>query len=147
MKDSRKGANRKPLFRTLTVTGGTPTRTCGTCTACCTPYIVAELDKPAGVTCQYVLPEGGCGCYHERPAPCRRFQCLWLKDLLPDGMRPDEVGYIVATNWLGGFLQVNEMVPGATENCPRFRAWRDELSLRDIELHIVPPIEPPVPSL
>lgn len=134
-----KSPHRKPVFRTLTV-ADTPVRSCGTCQACCSPYLVIEVDKPAGVPCQHLQAEGGCGIYHERPGPCRRFQCLWLKDLLPDPMRPDQVGYIVASNFLGGFVQVDELVPGATDRCPHFQAWRDELRLRDIELHINPPV-------
>jgi hypothetical protein len=150
------GGGARPSFRPLAMAAGgatVATRTCGECAACCIPYGIIEIEKPAGVPCRYILPTpggdavpayigGGCACYGTRPDPCRRFQCLWLKDIIPEEMRPDKVGYIVATNWSGGYVQVNELTEGATDRCLYFREWGAEVRRRGIELRIIPPIPP-----
>ncbi len=48
---------------------------CGTC--CVAPDITA-LDKPLGVSCRHLLPDGDCAVYEERPPVCR-------------GYRPDDI--------------------------------------------------------
>lgn len=142
-----------PGFRPLAMAGGATsaaTKSCGECAACCIPYRVPEIDKEAGERCQHILPRrdhadgpfytgGGCACYHTRPEACRRFHCLWLRDLLPDEMRPDKVGYIVATNWKGGYLLVNELTEGATNHCDHFQAWGAEVLRRGIKIRVLPP--------
>ena len=49
-------------------------RKCGACTLCCTALAVPELDKPNGVPCKHLTPEG-CGIYEDRPPSCRAFEC------------------------------------------------------------------------
>jgi hypothetical protein len=151
------GGDRRPAFRPLVMAGSSTgaskaAHTCGECAACCIPYRVPEIEKPAGVPCRYIVPSGdpdapayvggGCACYQSRPEPCRHFHCLWIKDLIPDEMRPDKVGYIVATNWAGGYVQVNELVPEATDRCLHFQPWVAEVRRRGIEVRIIPPIPP-----
>jgi hypothetical protein len=141
----KSGRGGRPLFRPLTVvtptapSSGDEARTCGSCTACCVPFVIEELDKPGGVPCVHLRPDGGgCGRYHTRPEPCRRFECLWLRGLVPEAMRPDRVGYLVSTDWSGSFLQVDELTPGATEGCPHFGPWADEVRLRGIPVLVLP---------
>jgi hypothetical protein len=51
---------------------------CGDCTACCTVLAVTELRKPMRIACEHICRDG-CRIYHERPAGCRQFNCLWLR--------------------------------------------------------------------
>jgi hypothetical protein len=72
----------------------TPSRQCGDCNICCTAMKVPALDKPAGVRCVHQTPQG-CGNYEHRPAPCREWYCLWVRDqhgLFNDSQRPDRLG-------------------------------------------------------
>jgi hypothetical protein len=72
---------------------------CGTCTACCNIFAIAELpDKPAGKWCTHCAVGVGCKIYEQRPATCRMFECLWLisqkqadpRNRLPAELRPDK---------------------------------------------------------
>lgn len=84
-------------------------RSCDGCTACCTIMRVDELDKPAGKTCEHLVP-GGCGIYESRPSGCRGWACIWRSgtDLLHEDERPDKIGVMLDT-W-------------APKDCPEARA-------------------------
>ena len=98
-------------------------RECGKCTLCCTFLAVAdkalELDTPAGKQCSKVCGSG-CGIYDRRPLPCRTFDCLWLKGLFPEEMRPDTLGVVVhaaplrINSYLRLFWIVTEATPDTT---------------------------------
>ncbi|MEI6790917.1 MAG: YkgJ family cysteine cluster protein [Myxococcaceae bacterium] len=83
------------------------TRTCSSCTACCTTLRIdsvpglstrfdtgEDLAKPAGVPCKY-LNSAGCTIYEVRPGVCRRFQCDWKLGLkeFPEQNAPLRIGY------------------------------------------------------
>lgn len=69
-------------------------RACGGCTLCCTALAVPELNKPNGVPCVHLTPEG-CGIYEDRPESCRVFQCAWLQGAGPRDTRPDRTGGVI----------------------------------------------------
>ncbi|MDB5513036.1 MAG: uncharacterized protein JWR08_2519 [Enterovirga sp.] len=66
------------------------TRECGSCTLCCKTMSVWEIDKPNGVWCRHVKSNRMCAIYETRPQSCRSFDCLWLRGVGPEGMRPDK---------------------------------------------------------
>ena len=55
-------------------------RTCGSCSLCCKVMEIKELKKPMNKWCSHCAKGGGCSIYPTRPAECRTFDCLWLKD-------------------------------------------------------------------
>lgn len=70
-------------------------RTCGTCTACCTVMGVAELGKPYAYPCLH-LCEAGCSIYPTRPSSCAGFECLWRQGAIGGpGMRPEKSGVLI----------------------------------------------------
>ena len=82
-----------------------PENTCGECRQCCiTPYIAAGNGwrgppKPSHVACDWCDREVGCLVYFNRPSPCRKFECLWLKSQgtnweMGSELRPDRSGVI-----------------------------------------------------
>ena len=82
-------------------------RTCGSCTLCCKVYGVAELHKPADTWCPSVQIGVGCAIYADRPYSCRTFRCAWLKGLVPEALRPDQI-HGVATLEADGHLEIHE---------------------------------------
>ncbi len=91
-------------------------RVCGGCTACCTVYPVAALNKKAGVTCQHVC-ETGCAIYSTHPQECKTYECLWRSNHLgTDEDRPDKSGVIFGSNFdqeLGLILYAQEFREGS----------------------------------
>jgi uncharacterized protein len=81
------------------------TRTCGSCTLCCTLLSVQSLGKGMNEPCRHQGP-GGCRIYAERPYACRMFDCLWLAGMGREDQRPDQI-HVVATAW-GTDLAVHE---------------------------------------
>jgi len=100
------------------VSGKSNSRRCGECTACCTVYPVAALNKPPGVTCQHVC-ETGCGIWGSHPQECKTFECLWRSNHLgTDEDRPDKSGVIFGSNFdneLGLILYAQEFREGSIE--------------------------------
>lgn len=47
---------------------------CTRCGACCVAPDIAALDKPLGVRCAHLGPDGLCACYEARPRVCRDYQ-------------------------------------------------------------------------
>jgi hypothetical protein len=103
----------------------TPTRQCGSCTACCDGWLNTEvngLKVSPGHPCPHSTP-GGCAIYATRPQyPCRDFQCGWMRwdSELPDWMRPNDCGAIVFLwfDWQGqkviNAVPVGEKIPERT---------------------------------
>lgn len=100
------------------------TRSCGTCTACCTSLAVKELDKPQGVVCNHLSRTSkGCDRYDTRPQSCRNFECLWLRDhkgsLIDGEFRPDRCGLVLDVTTphseLPQAIVVHEVWPGASQ--------------------------------
>ncbi|MEM9883228.1 MAG: hypothetical protein AAF800_09960 [Planctomycetota bacterium] len=94
-------------------------RACGSCTACCHSLVIEELHKPAFADCAHACPHGGgCKAYHDRPASCRGFRCLWLDGHLTEDDRPDRLGVIFTTTHddrVGVHPLVVEARPGAAQ--------------------------------
>lgn len=85
----------------LVVLGNKPVENkCGECTACCFVLKVnvgAEV-KPSFSKCPNLRDKlfPGCSIYKNRPASCKRYQCLWLKDGEKKlYMRPDQCGLVM----------------------------------------------------
>lgn len=95
-------------------------RRCGDCTACCHSMAITELDKPEWASCPNQRTPGltgrGCGSYHDRPASCRVFACLWLQgfSLTREEHRPDRCGVMLAATDNPRVVQARELWPGAT---------------------------------
>lgn len=69
-------------------------RDCGGCNVCCTAMHVRALNKPVGQVCEFQTASG-CGNYHDRPAACRQWFCMWVRDtgrVFTDADRPDRLG-------------------------------------------------------
>jgi hypothetical protein len=72
--------------------GLVPGRDCGACTVCCKELTVDTdaIRKVQGIACVHCIAGGGCGIYHQRPAICRDWFCLWRRYAwLDDTWRPD----------------------------------------------------------
>jgi hypothetical protein len=82
-------------------------RQCGECFACCAHFHVPEVPKKAGEICPHVCA-GGCAVYQSRPAPCREFECEWLKGTaLAEGLlRPDKEGLVLDSDAHRSVLRV-----------------------------------------
>lgn len=78
-------------------------RSCGGCTACCRPFRIEALKKPANQWCQHCKVGTGCKVYETRPMACRGFACLWLYGFGDREDRPD----LVEVVW-----DTYELVPG-----------------------------------
>ena len=109
-------------------------RSCGSCTACCSSLVIEELSKPAFTTCDHDCSSGcgsssnpdaeagdagGCAIYHDRPASCRSFRCLWLDGHLGEDDRPDKLGVIFTTTFdeqVGTHPLLVEAVPGRADD-------------------------------
>lgn len=92
-------------------------RSCGTCSLCCTILRVDELAKPAGRDCVHQRGAAGCGIHATRPPICRAYRCLWLQGGLEDDERPDRTGGIVdlETTGVGLRLAIRETRAGIFE--------------------------------
>lgn len=82
-----------------------PQNPCGECRQCCITLYIASgngwtsTPKPSHTPCEHCDHEVGCMVYFNRPAPCRAFECFWLKsqgtnwEMAPE-LRPDRGGVI-----------------------------------------------------
>jgi Fe-S-cluster containining protein len=99
-------------------------RSCGTCSLCCTVLRVDELSKLGGRDCVHQRGEAGCGIYETRPSICRAYQCLWMQGGLEDDERPDRTRGVVDLDAAGlsvGLL-IHEAETGAFDASPALRA-------------------------
>lgn len=119
-------------------------RSCGTCSHCCSVLRVDELGKRAGVDCVHQRRErgaGGCGIHATRPPICRAYECLWPQGGLEDDERPDSTGGIVdlETVGIGLRLGIREVRRGAFDESPALKAiaerYRSQMPVRitDVE--------------
>ena len=69
-------------------------RECGSCTLCCKLLGVDEISKPQGEWCSHCNIGVGCKIYRDRPNECKNFTCMWIAELLPLEMKPNEVGAV-----------------------------------------------------
>jgi len=68
--------------------------TCGDCTACCTIFGIAELNKPQHVTCKH-LRGSLCDIYEHRPKECAEYFCGWRQGFVTGTeRRPDKWGVV-----------------------------------------------------
>lgn len=100
------------------------TRSCGSCSLCCTVLRVDELGKLGGTPCLHQRPghpEGGCGIHTRRPKVCRGYRCLWLEGSLEEADRPDRLGAVLslATDGATPSLFVHEAELGSFDASPR----------------------------
>lgn len=73
----------------------TPTRTCGTCAACCKTHALWRLKKPNFTWCQHCSTRKSCDIYATRPGGCVEFRCTWLDGFGSQDERPDALGYVI----------------------------------------------------
>ncbi len=99
-------------------------RSCGTCSLCCTILRVDELAKPAGRDCVHQRGPHGCAIHATRPPICRSYRCLWLQGGLEDDERPDATGGVVdlEPTGVGLRLAIREGRPGAFDASPALQA-------------------------
>lgn len=64
-------------------------RTCGSCTLCCKLLEAHEIERPANEGCTQCSTKAGCAIYGSRPHACIDFECLLLRGVGPDELRPD----------------------------------------------------------
>lgn len=69
-------------------------RECAGCTLCCSILGVDGLKIPR-TPCRHQEEGVGCRIYIDRPEDCRDFKCAWRLELLPEHLKPSEVGYVV----------------------------------------------------
>jgi Fe-S-cluster containining protein len=78
-------------------------RECGECDMCCrwlSHDVYGQqitLDSP----CRFI--KNGCSIHKNRPAHCKRYECLWSQGVLPEWMFPKDIRIIVSVkNWPHG---------------------------------------------
>ena len=113
-----------------------PSRSCGSCTACCTAIGVQELDKPAGVRCAHLRPRHAkpCGIYEVRPPGCHLYACAWLQGVIPRRDRPDRIG-VVFDSTREGLVRAVDVWPGA-HLAPRVQAIIQVLAREGFMVHV-----------
>lgn len=73
-------------------------RDCGDCHACCDGHLIGEVYGHSfghGKKCFYFIQEK-CTIYEQRPEMCRKYQCAWTQNLLPEWMKPNKTGLLVS---------------------------------------------------
>ena len=95
-------ASETPAAEASRQVAGLPARECGSCTMCCKTMSVWEIEKPNGVWCKHVKGHKSCEIYESRPRSCRDFNCLWLRGVGTDAMRPDRSRIIMVEAEDGG---------------------------------------------
>lgn len=81
-------------------------RECGKCDLCCVLFHINDpktedfpgMHKPAHVRCEH-LTETGCNIHQHKGPTCNKYRCLWLRGVLPEWMKPDEIGLILDRFW------------------------------------------------
>ena len=78
-------------------------RECGECDLCCrwlSHDVYGQqitLDSP----CRFI--KNGCSIHKNRPAHCKRYECMWSQGVLPEWMFPKDIRIIVSVkNWPHG---------------------------------------------
>lgn len=89
-------------------------RECGDCTLCCTLLAVKELGKKAQTACEHEKCSK-CSIYESRPQSCRDFECLWLKGVVPESVKPNKCHVVLSATLDGSGMvaYVDPKHPGA----------------------------------
>lgn len=97
---------------------------------CCKLLAIEEVASPACRWCSHAIPGKGCGIYQDRPAPCRDFECLWLKVGLPAELRPDKSRVVLDSTTDGNRL-VAHVDPASPDAFRRGPVWHLLQQLQD----------------
>ena len=117
-----------PASNTMSSVPVLPSRECGSCTMCCKTMSVWEIDKPNGVWCKHVRSHSSCAIYETRPQSCRSFNCLWLRGVGPEDMRPDKSRVIMVeaedgAEGVKGFAAILDPTRPLAWQAPKVRAF------------------------
>ena len=84
-------------------------RECGECDLCCKwlSHNVYGQDITLQSPCRFI--KNGCSIHKNRPAHCKRYECMWSQGVLPEWMFPKDIGIMVSVkNWPHGqWLEVS----------------------------------------
>lgn len=90
-------------------------RSCGDCSICCEGHLIGNSYGNVygnGKKCIFLV-EKKCTIYTSRPTACKKYQCAWTQNLIPEEFRPDLSGVLVTvqTNKETGqqFLKTQEV--------------------------------------
>ena len=78
-------------------------RECGECDLCCRwlSHNVYGQEITVDSPCRFI--KNGCSIHKNRPAHCKRYECLWSQGVLPEWMFPKDIRIIVSVkNWPHG---------------------------------------------
>jgi Fe-S-cluster containining protein len=78
-------------------------RECGECDLCCRwlSHDVYGQEITLDSPCRFI--KNGCSIHKNRPAHCKRYECLWSQGVLPEWMFPKDIRIIVSVkNWPHG---------------------------------------------
>jgi Fe-S-cluster containining protein len=78
-------------------------RECGECDLCCRwlSHNVYGQDITLDNPCRFI--KNGCSIHPNRPAHCKRYECMWSQGVLPEWMFPKDIRIIVSVkNWPHG---------------------------------------------
>jgi len=112
---------------------------CGACNLCCTVLQVADIGKPAGMTCWNTCVHGGCKVQAEKATredlrACADFECIWLQsqsrgsDAWARSSRPDQIHVMF---WTPDRQNPSLLFANVDTRFPN--AWREPLPMRYIE--------------
>ena len=92
-------------------------RECGECDLCCrwlTHDVYGQIVSPKN-PCRFI--KNGCSIHKNRPAHCKRYDCMWSQGVLPEWMYPKDIGIMVSVKrWTHGqWLEVSECGVEMTE--------------------------------
>lgn len=76
-------------------------RECDQCNLCCKYFHINDpgfVVKPNNDLCQHW--KNGCQIYDNRGYVCKSYKCLWLKEYLPEWMKPDKIKILFDRFWL-----------------------------------------------
>lgn len=72
-------------------------RECTDCNMCCRMFAIddVELKKPIKVLCPHYSSEAhNCSIYAQRGKVCSNYQCFWLRNILPEWAKPNQLGIL-----------------------------------------------------
>ena len=78
-------------------------RECGECDLCCRwlSHDVYGQEITLDSPCRFI--KNGCSIHKNRPAHCKRYECMWSQGVLPEWMFPKDIRIIVSVkNWPHG---------------------------------------------
>lgn len=85
-----------------------PGRSCSGCTMCCKLLEIDVLEKPRGQWCSHCNPKSGCTIYESRPAPCRSFNCGYLRIAdLGEHWKPSKARFLINYELTSGRIAIH----------------------------------------